>query len=178
MGGASAKRKGTAFEYLCMYALRMLSFYVMRAYSSAGVADLVATPSWNPMGNDRPLLIQCKNSETKKDYIAPFERAHLDYLQQINSGLVVLIYKDGGECMVKTWGNQKKFTFNQFMQKTYGIPCDFKELIKRYKMYSRPLHLYPPPKDKDDKFVAPFADLYSLSTWYPHVPEKWKEKHI
>ncbi len=176
-GGAAAKRKGSRFEYETKWALQMVSFYVIRAYSSAGVADLVASPPYNPKGNNKTLLIQCKNTK-KLDYVAPFERSHLDYLTQINANNVVLFYKDASNCMVKIWDTQEKMTFEVFMRKEYGIPCDFKELVKSYQSYKRPLHLFSPPKEKSGKFIAPFADLYSVDTFYPHISEKYREKHL
>lgn len=172
--GAKNKRKGTLFEYHTKWALQMLCFYVIRAYSSVGVADLVATPPWNPRKNIRPLLIQCKNSKTAKDYVRPFERDHLEHLQQINAGNVVLFYKDGSTCMVKRWATQEKSTFNEFIQKEYGIPCDFKTLIKDYQEYRRPIHLYAPPKLESGQFAAAFQDFYAVNTKYHHIPEKYK----
>jgi len=107
------KIRGSLFEHQVKWVLQMISFYVIRAYSSVGVADLVAVPSWNPRGNYRSLLIQCKNQKNK-DYIRPMEVDHLDYLQQINSGLVVVIYKDKSQVMVKEWESGIKLTFRIF----------------------------------------------------------------
>ena len=175
VGGAKNKRKGTAYEHQCAQVLRMLSFYVLRAYSSVGTADLVASPPWNSLGNNRTLLIQCKNSTTRKDYIPPFERAHLDHLQQTNAGIVVVMYKDETNCMVKVWDSQEKMTFEKFMGITYGIKCDFKDLLKNYQNQRRPLVLFPPPKEENDKFIAPFGDFYDLNIYYPHVSEKYRK---
>ena len=169
------KVKGTAFENDIKHALQMLSFYVIRAYSSVGVADLVATPAWNSKGNYRPLLIQAKNTQTK-DYVKPFERDHLSYLQQINAGNVILVYKDDSKPMVKIWETEEKLHFDDFILKEYGIYCKYSELLKAFREYRRPIHLFKPDKDEAENFVAPFADYYTVNVYNPHVPDK--EKHI
>lgn len=169
------KVKGTQYERDIMNALRMLSFYVIRAYSSVGVADLVATPAWNPKSNYRPLLIQAKNNQVK-DYIVPFERDHLNYLQQINSGMVILAYKDDSKVMIKIWESGEKLGFNEFILKYYGISCNYSELLKGYREYRRPIHLYKPEKEDNGteggKFVAPFQDFFAVNAWYPYIPER------
>ncbi|MDE1828597.1 MAG: hypothetical protein KGH65_05555 [Candidatus Micrarchaeota archaeon] len=170
-----SKRKGTIFEYSVQNALKMCSFYVIRAYSSVGICDLVASPPWNPKGNYRSLLIQCKNTEAK-DYVKPYERDHLSYLQQINAGNVILVYMDDSNPMVKIWETEEKLHFDQFMLKYYGIYCEYKELLKGFREYRRPIHLYKPEKDENDKFVSSFQDYYTVNVWNPFVPDK--EKHI
>lgn len=165
--------------------MEQLCFTIIRAYSSIGTSDLIAVPPFNPKGNNKTLLIQCKDTKGK-DYIDPFERAHLDYLQSICAGIVCVFYKDDSKCMVKTWGTQLKQSFEEFIIEQYGIPCKFPELIKNFREFKRPLHLYPLEKEiyvgKDgtekEKPIAPFADLYSVDTWYPHTPERYKDKHL
>ena len=177
-GGAGGKRKGTAFEHEVSQVLRMLLFYVIRSYSSMGVCDLIASPPFNPCGNNHTLLIQCKNSITKKDYVVPFEKDHLNYLTQTNAGNVILVYKDKTNVMVKNWETQEKQSFNTYIGKTFGIKCDFKELLKNYRSQKRPINLYPPPKEESGKFISPFADFYDVNPMFPHIPEKWRNKHI
>lgn len=177
------KQKGSRFEYSVKWALEMLSCEVIRAYSSAGTCDLIASPSWNPRGFSRTLLIQCKNTE-KADYVVPFEFDKLEELQQRNSGMVLLIFNQDGKCMIKIWESGKIMTFDDFIGQYMGIPCSFTELIKNFRAYKRPLHLYQVPKEiyikrdgtEGEKPVAPFADLYSVDFWFPHIPER--EKHI
>lgn len=179
------KVKGTYFEYDILHALEMLSFTVLRAYSSVGTADIIATPPWNPKGNYRGLLIQAKNAKSE-DYVDPFERDHLDYLQQINSGLVCLFFKKDSECLVKLWESKEIITFNQLIFRLYGIKCDFKALVRGFRNYERPIHLYNPPKEvytgKDGsekyKFIAPFTDLSCANVWFPHIPENYRDKHL
>jgi len=171
------KRKGSAFEHDLVHVFRMLSFYVIRAYSSIGTADLVATPSWNICGNYRPLLIQAKNQKNK-DYIRPMEKDHLDYLQQINSGLVVVIYKDKSQVMVKEWESGIKSTFAEFMLKHYGIRCKYSELLSKYQTQNRPIHLYRIDVDEKNRPLGSFQDFLSVNPWYPYVPEHFRTKHI
>ncbi|NIU00406.1 MAG: hypothetical protein GWN01_05540 [Nitrosopumilaceae archaeon] len=182
--GNKNKEKGTRLEYDVMHYLEMIMFYCIRAYSSAGWADLMASPSWNPRGNFRCLLIQCKDSK-KGDYIEPMERDHLDYLQQINSGLVLLVYKDKSIVYAKNWETGETLKIDEFIQKYYGIPTKYSEVLKKYKIWNRPIHMYPVPKEayinrngvESERPIASFADLYSYTTYYPHVPEKYKDKH-
>lgn len=179
------KAKGTRFEYDFKNFLQMLGFYCIRAYSSMGVADLVFTAPWNPKGNNRPLLVQCKHQKTK-DYISPFERDHLSYLQQINSGNVIVVYKDGKQVMVKEWESGKKSTIEDFLRNEYGIPIEsYRKILSMYILHKRPIHLYPLEKEiyinkhgvEAEKPIAPFADFYSVDTFYPHIPEKYRDKH-
>lgn len=154
----------------------MLNFYVIRAYSSAGICDLVATPPWNSKGNYRPLLLQLKNS-AKKDYVAPFERDHLSYLQQINSGLVLLIYKDNSKPFVKYWENGIVKTIEQFLIDEYGIVIEgYSFILKQYREFKRPIHLYYVERDEDEKPLGPFADYFLHDVYNAHVPDR--EKHI
>lgn len=172
------KLRGTIFEHKVKWVLQMLSFYVIRAYSSAGIADLVATPPWNPKGNYRPLLIQCKKTKMK-DYVRPFERDHLSYMQQINSALVVVIYLDEGKVMVRYWENGKKVTIEEFLREEYGIPISsFSNISKSFREGRRPIHLYPVEKDENDKPVSSFTDLYVHDVCFPHVPEHYRDKHL
>lgn len=171
------KVKGTVFEYDVKHVLEMLSFYVIRAYSSIGTADLIAIPPWNVRGNEMSLLIQVKNQKSK-DYIRPNERDHLDYLQMINSGRVILVYKDSPKAMVKEWESGDKMSFDQFIQKYYGIRCKYSELLSKFKSHNRPIHLYPVDKDEKDRPLGSFQDFLSVGVWYPHVPQHFREKHI
>lgn len=180
------KAKGTRFEYDFMHVLEMLGFYSIRAYSSMGVADLVFTPPWNPKGNYRSLLVQCKHQKSK-DYIEPFERDHLDYLQQINSGMVVIAYKDDKNVMIKIWESGEKISIEDFLQREYGIPIEgYSKILMKYKMFNRPINLYPVPKEvyinrngkETEKPIAPFADLYSVVSYFPHIPERYHDKHL
>lgn len=171
------KEKGTRFEYDVMHVLEMLSFYVIRAYASIGVADLVATPPWNPRGNSMSLLIQVKNQKSK-DYIRPFERDHLDYLQILNSGRVIVVYKDSSKAMVKEWESGEKTTFDKFIQVHYGIRCKYSELLSKYRSYNRPIHLYRVDVDSKNRPLASFQDFNSVGVFYPHVPQHHREKHI
>lgn len=178
------KQKGTRFEYDVLHALQMLSFTILRAYSSVGTADIIASPPWNSKGNYRGLLIQAKDTKAG-DYVDPFERDHLDYLQQINSGMVCLFFKKDHKCYVKIWDSREILDFDTFILKHYGIPCNYSELLTKFRNHERPIHLYAPEKEvyigKDgtekSKFVAPFADPLSKNVYYPHVPEKHREKH-
>jgi len=179
------KAKGTRFEYDFKNVLQMLGFYCIRAYSSMGVADLVFTPPWNPRGNYRALLVQCKHQKAK-DYISPFERDHLSYLQQTNSGHVLVVYKDGRKVMVKEWESGKKSTIEEFLLTEYGIPIEsYSHILSKYNAFKRPIHLYYVPKEiytkrngeAGEKTVAPFADLYSVDTYFPHTPEKYRKNH-
>lgn len=159
-----------------MNCLKMLSFYVIRAYSSAGVADLSAHPPWNPMGIYRGLLIQAKDQKAG-DYLKPMERDHLDYLQQINSAMVCVFYKENGKCMVKIWESKEVLIFDEFLQKYYGIPCKYTDLVQKFKSHNRPLHLHSVDKDEKDRPLGSFQDYYSVGIYYPHVPERYREKH-
>lgn len=154
----------------------MLSFYGIRAYSSIGVADLVCVPPWNSKGNYRSLLIQAKNQKNK-DYIRSFERDHLNHLQQTNSGNVVVIYKDKSKVMVKLWESGEKLSFEEFIQKEYGIRCKYSELLSKYKSHNRPIQLYQVPKTIKDVPIAPFEDFLSVGVFYPHTPELHRHKH-
>jgi len=171
------KEKGTRFEYDIKHVLEMLSFYVIRAYSSIGVADLIAIPPWNAKGNNMSLLIQAKNQKNK-DYIRSFERDHLDYLQQINSGLVVVMYKDKSKVMVKEWESGNKMSFKQFIQKYYGIRCKYSELLSKFRSYNRPIHLYKIDVDEKNRPLGSFQDFLSVGVYYPHVPQHHRQKHI
>lgn len=171
------KVKGTVFEHDFKHVLQMLSFYVIRAYSSVGIADLVATPPWNIRRNYRPLLIQAKNQKNK-DYIRPMEKDHLDYLQQINSGLVIVSYKDDRKVMIKEWESGIKLTFAEFMLKHYGINCKYSELLSKYRTQNRPIHLYHVDVDQKNRPLGSFQDFMSVGVWYPYVPEHFREKHI
>lgn len=173
----SNKIKGTVFEYDVKHVLEMLSFYVIRAYSSIGVADLIAIPPWNSRGNEMSLLIQVKNQKNK-DYIRPFERDHLDYLQMINSGRVIVVYKDSSKAMVKEWESGNKMSFEAFIQKYYGIRCKYSELLSKFRSHNRPIHLYPVDVDEKKRPLASFQDFMSVGVWYPHVPQHHREKHI
>jgi len=170
------KEKGTRFERDVMNVLKMLSFYVIRAYSSIGVADLIAVPSWNVKGNYRALLIQAKDQKNK-DYIRSFEKDHLDYLQQINSGLVIVSYKDDKKIMIKEWESGIKSTFAEFMLKHYGIKCKYSELLSKYRTHNRPIHLYSVDQDSKGRPLASFQDFLSVGVWYPYVPEHFRSKH-
>jgi len=170
------KIRGSLFEHQLKWVLQMLSFYVIRAYSSVGVADLVATPSWNIRGNYRSLLIQCKNQKNK-DYIRPMEKDHLDYLQQINSGLVVVIYKDKSQVMVKEWESGIKSTFAEFILKHYGIKCKYSELLSKYRTHNRPIHLYKIDVDSKNRPLGSFQDFNSVGVYYPHIPQHHRSKH-
>lgn len=174
------KQKGTAFEYDIKHVLEMLEFHVIRSYSSMGVADLVASPPWNKNKNSRGLLIQAKNQK-REDYVSPFERDHLSYLQQINAGIVCIIYKDKKKnIMVNVEGN--KTTFEVFIAVQYGIKCNFRELLKKFRNYERPIHLYPVDKElhvtrtgkRVERPVSSFADFYSVKCFFAHVAEKFK----
>ncbi len=171
------KEKGTRFENDVKHVLQMLSFYVIRAYSSVGISDLVATPPWNIRGNYRPLLIQAKNQKNK-DYIRPMEKDHLDYLQQINSGLVIVSYKDDKKVMIKEWESGVRLTFAEFMLKHYGIRCKYSELLSKYRTQNRPIHLYHVDVDQKNRPLGSFQDFMSVGVFYPHVPEHFREKHI
>ncbi len=171
------KERGTRFEHEFKWVLQMLSFYAIRAYASIGVADLVFTPPWNIRGNDRPLLVQCK-AQQNKDYIRPIERDHLDYLQQINSGQVIVAYKDNSKVMIKKWESGERLTFEKFIQEEYGIRCKYSELLSKYKTHNRPIHLYYVDRDSNDKPLGSFQDFESVGVWYPHTPEHFRDKHI
>lgn len=159
-----------------MNALQQISFYCIRAYSSMGVADIVASPPWNPKRNFRALLVQAKDQKAG-DYLSPFERDRFDHMAQYNAGIACVVYKKDGAVMVNHGG--KRSTFEAFMAETYGIPCDFRELVQRYRSFNRPIHLYAVDHEeyagKDGKKrhrpVAPFQDFYSVKPWYPFVPE-------
>ena len=151
-----------------------------------GVADLVFTPPWNPRGNYRPLLVQCKNQKSK-DYINPFERDHLSYLQQINSGNVLVVYKDNKKIMVKEWESGNKSTIEEFLLKEYGIPIEsYNVILSKYNSFNRPIHLYYVPKEvyinrngiESEKTIAPFADALHENVYYPHVSENFRDKHL
>ena len=183
------KTKGTVFEYDVKHSLQMLCFDVFRAWSSIGTADLSAHPPWNPKKNFRGLLIQAKNQKND-DYLTPFETSHIDHLQQINSAMVCIFYKKNTKCMVKVWESREVLEFDEFILREYGIPCNYKELLRNYKLYKRPIHLYPVEKEIykltkgenkgkiSERMIAPFTDLYAHDVWYPHVPETYKLKSI
>lgn len=179
------KAKGTRFEYDFQHVLEMLGFYSIRAYSSMGVADLVFTPPWNPCGNYRPLLVQCKHQKSK-DYIEPFERDHLDYLQQTNSGLVIIAFKDNSKVMIKYWESKKKTTIEEFLREEYGIPIEsYSKILSAYQGYKRPIQLHYVPKEVytnrngkiSERPIAPFADFDSVDIYFPHVPEQYRDRH-
>jgi len=93
--------------------------------------------------------------------------------------------------MIKIWETQEIQTFEKFILQQYGIVCDYYTILKAFKEYHRPIHLYSTEKqlyigrngDEREKPISSFADFLSLKCWYPHVPEnfnesykKWKEK--
>jgi len=175
-----AKEKGTRFEHQISAILRMLGFYVIRSYSSMGVADLLASPPWNPKKNFRALVIQAKDQKAE-DYLSPFERDQFGHTAQYNSGIVCVIYKKNGTIMVNYDGERS--TLDMFLASQYGIVCKSREVLQRYRTYNRPIHLYPVDyeeytgKDGKKRYkpVAPFQDFYSVKPWYPYVPENHRQ---
>ena len=150
-----------------------------------GTADLVLTPPWNPKGNNRALLVQCKHTK-RMDYIEPFERDHLNYLQQINSGNVIVAFKDSkGKVFIKQWESQTTIPIEEFMLEEYGIPMVYTEILSRYNKNERPIHMYYVPHEIytnkngeiSEKPIAPFADLYYENVYFPHVPENYRINH-
>lgn len=178
------KLKGTIFEYDFMHVLQMMSFECIRAYSSIGVADLIFSPPWNIKKNYRALLVQNKNSKSE-DYIDPFESDKLTNLQQRNSGLVIVAFKRDHNIMIKIWDTSEILTFEKFILREYGIVCDYSKILKSFKEYHRPIHLYPTEKEiyigrdgrEKEKPIAPFADFLSHVCRYFHVPEHFNENY-
>ena len=84
--------KGRAFEYRVKKYLEKAGFYVMRAYASKGVFDLIAVPpSSMTLTMDREAwMIQCKTN----GYIRPAERAALKQASDLYAANVVLATKD------------------------------------------------------------------------------------
>jgi len=62
--------KGRNFEYRVSNYLRKKGYYVIRAYGSKGLYDLLAIPPTNDKMHNYPLMIQCKTN----GYIKPSER--------------------------------------------------------------------------------------------------------
>lgn len=152
------KRKGTAFEYDVMHALEMLSFYVIRAYSSIGVADLVASPPKNKLGESRPLLIQCKNT-VRGDYMATSETMRLMDLADTNAGEVIHAYKVDGTCRMREIYGEYDEEFSKFMGLHYGIVCKYGDLLRGFRENRRPEHL--------------LSKRIPGKVWYPHVPKRF-----
>lgn len=84
--------KGRAFEYRVKKYLEKAGFYVMRAYASKGVFDLIAVPpSSMTLTMDREAwLIQCKTN----GYVKPAEREALKQASDLYAANVVLATKD------------------------------------------------------------------------------------
>lgn len=67
--------KGRNFEYRVQNYLRKKGYYVIRAYGSKGMYDLIAIPPSNDKEiHNYPLMIQCKTN----GYIKPLERESLN----------------------------------------------------------------------------------------------------
>jgi len=162
----------------------MMSFECIRAYSSIGTADLIFSPPWNIKKNNRTLLVQNKNSKSE-DYIDPFESDKLTNLQQRNSGLVIVAFKRSGNTMIKIWETSEILTFEKFISREYGIICDYKKILKAFKEYHRPIHLYNTEKEiyigrdgsEREKPISSFVDLYAVKAFYAHVPERFNESY-
>lgn len=167
-----------------MHVLQMMSFECIRAYSSIGTADLIFSPPWNIKKNYRALLVQNKNAKSE-DYIDPFESEKLTNLQQRNAGLVIVAFKRLGDIMIKIWDTSEILTFEKFILREYGIVCSYQKILKAFKEYHRPIHLYPNEKqlyigregDEREKPISPFADFLSHVCYYPHVPENFNENY-
>jgi len=180
----SSKRKGTVYEYDFMHVLQMLSFEAIRAYSSIGTADLIFSPPWNRKNNNRTLLVQNKNAKSE-DYIDPFESDKLTNLQQRNAGLVIVAFKRLGDIMIKIWETSEILTFEKFILREYGIVCDYQKILKAFKEYHRPIHLYSVEKEiyrgrdgnMKEKPISSFQDLYAVKALYPHVSEHFNENY-
>jgi len=67
---------GRGFEYRIIKWLVNKGYYVVRAYASKGIFDLVATPPKSSRLS-RALLIQAKYSRKGKTYITPEEKERL-----------------------------------------------------------------------------------------------------
>jgi len=169
---------GTDWEYRISYVLQMLMFHVIRSYSSWGTADLIASPPKNPAKNYRALLIQAKNQKAE-DYISPIERDRLNYLQDINAGLVCIVYRDKNSNVMVNHNGERQ-TFEMFMAKQYHISCNFKHVYNMYKKFRRPIHLYRVDQEeyisrtgtRRYKVAGSFQDWYSVKPYYPYVPHE------
>ena len=78
---------GRRFEYRTQNYFRKIGYYVIRAYGSKGLYDLIAVPPMSRLG--QTLLIQCK----KNGYIHPKELAKLKEHDKWN-GLILIAYSD------------------------------------------------------------------------------------
>ena len=153
------KQKGTRFENELRWALQMLHFYVIRAYSSMGVADLVAVPPWNRLGNGRALLIQCKFTE-RADYVEPYERRNLDDLVAYSSGRVILAYKIDSVVRMRDWETKEDYPFQEFVGRNYDMDGNYRTLLKNFNNHIKPRHLWAPGSEGEE--------------WNPHQPWKYK----
>lgn len=154
----------------------MSYFYVMRAYASQGVADLVAVPPANKKNDIRALLIQAKNTK-KGDYIEPLERDRMSYLDSYTGGDVVLAYKRGKIPRFKIWSTGQDMSPGDFLRDRYGIlGADWNTVLQNLRKYKRPLHLHPPPVDEKGRVISSVADLYAVDIWSPHNPFLYKIK--
>jgi hypothetical protein len=96
--------------------------------------------------------------------------------------MVIVAFKRNGKPMIKIWETEEIMTFEAFMLREYGIRCSYSEILKKYREYHRPIHLYPTEKEEyvkrdgtlGEKPIAPFADFYSHQCYYPHVPENFR----
>lgn len=96
--------KGRTFEYRIQNYLRGKGYYVIRAYGSKGVYDLIAVPPTNHLSiapfcewQNQPLGIQCKTN----GYIPPKERARFKDIIKKWQLWSILAYREGRKLIFK-----------------------------------------------------------------------------
>ena len=84
---------GRNFEYRVKAKLINAGYYVMRAYGSKGLADLVAIPPLSEANYSlRPLMIQCKYSCKHRLQISKEEKNKLKNAVRLYNCTVVIAY--------------------------------------------------------------------------------------
>ena len=168
-------RAGSMYEYQIAWYLRMSYFYVIRAYASQGVADLVAVPPANEYKNYRALLIQAKSTK-RGDWLGSIERDKMNYLESYTGGEVVLAYKNGKLPRFRSFEDGYDATPEEFLRDRYKIVgADWNTILRNYKSGKRPLHLFPPPVDENNRVISPFQDPIDVGSWSVNSPISLKQ---
>lgn len=163
-------RTGSMYEYQIAWYLRMCYFYVIRAYASQGVADLIAVPPANPRGNRTSMLIQAKATK-RGAWVDTLERDRLSYLASYTGGEVVLAWKDGKVPVFRDWETGEDFAPGDYLNYRYGIVgADWRKVHKNLRAGKKPLHLHPPPVDERGKVISAFQDVLDTGSWSPVNP--------
>ena len=96
--------KGRAFEYRTQNYLRKKGYYVLRAYASKGVYDLLAVPPFHEEVKDKWTLgIQCKTN----GYLPPSERKRFDEVKDKWCIWSVLAFKEDRKLRFKDMRTQE-----------------------------------------------------------------------